>query len=73
MSVKEEFENFYKKLQQINSFDNIDDRLKFETLITQASILHEVIQNPTNEHLSKIKTWIDEHTQQLEYFVNKCS
>ena len=73
MSIKEEFENFYQKLRQVSNFENTQDRLDFETLITQVDILYEVLQNPSEEHLSKIKHWLDEHKGKIEYFINKYS
>ena len=71
MTVKEEFENFYQKLKQISNFEDTKDRLKFETLITQENILHEVLQDPSDEHLAKIELWLSEHKGQIEYFINK--
>ena len=70
MSIKEEFENFYQKLKQLHSFENTQDRLKFETLIAQINVLNEVLQNPSDEHLAKIKVWIDDNKEQIEYFIN---
>ena len=70
MSVKEEFENFYQKLKQLHSFENIDDRLKFEALITQANFLNEILQNPSDEYLAKIKVWMDDNKEKIEYFIN---
>jgi len=70
MSLKEQFDDFHKRLLSVTDFKNTDDRLKYEKLLAQINVLCEVLENPSEEQLDKVKKWLDDNKEQIEYFLS---